>query len=532
MKHGKSIYKTLKAIRVDITRHLKLRKSDFFVGVSLGLMFFYATSCDLNNAPSVTNYLEQGYMPYSTFDEWSMKGDIKLAHVTDSCDDRIVLVKDEDSLVHVVRVNDLTHVLTYFKKDWGWYNRVSLKGDTSVYDRYILKDTVIELQIETLGDGRVYKNMYVKTRDKCTIAWLYDTCTWSGDELPQWQAMNKWRSTVFELRKGKRLSYYLPSTSWDNPKDYYVYPATDTTVFSRSPGLETGTIKHGRVHHKVDKFDLVMLDKNYNEIIRYKDEDGTFWDVEIEPRCIDGELALAHFVFQHSGSRVREMIRYDHIDMRFCISATGKVMRWELIFPSSNKKELEKQICPEIPFNFEPATILEQPVPCWYEIHIDANSVVGYHRSHIGDHSACYQIGIDSVYAFIGSDGVKMPEFPGGEEALMKYIQSHIYYPPMAAKNNIQGKVLVEFVVKKDGSVGRVKVVRSVDKDLDKEAIRVCKLLPKFTPGRKKGIDVDVWYKPLPITFKLPQNNNKGLNNNLNKEYHSIWSILQDKKYR
>ena len=528
MRHGKTICKTLKTI----TSHLKLRKSDFFVGVSLGLMFFYATSCDLNNAPSVTNYLEQGYMPYSTFDEWSMKGDIKLAHVTDSCDDRIVLVKDEDSLVHVVRVNDLTHVLTYFKKDWGWYNRVSLKGDTSVYDRYILKDTVIELQIETLGDGRVYKNMYVKTRDKCTVAWLYDTCTWSGDELPQWQAMNKWRSTVFELRKGKRLSYYLPSTSWDNPKDYYVYPATDTTVFSRSPGLETGTIKHGRVHHKVDKFDLAMLDKNYNEIIRYKDEDGTFWDVEIEPRCIDGELALAHFVFQHSGSKVREMIRYDHIDMRFCISATGKVMRWELIFPSSNKKELEKQICPEIPFNFEPATILEQPVPCWYEIHIDANSVVGYHRSHIGDHSACYQIGIDSVYAFIGSDGVKMPEFPGGEEALMKYIQSHIYYPPMAAKNNIQGKVLVEFVVKKDGSVGRVKVVRSVDKDLDKEAIRVCKLLPKFTPGRKKGIDVDVWYKPLPITFKLPQNNNKGLNNNLNKEYHNIWSILQDKKYR
>jgi TonB family protein len=495
MKHGKSIYKTLKAIRVDITRHLKLRKSDFFAGVSLGLMFFYATSCDLNNAPSVTNYLEQGYMPYSTFDEWSMKGDIKLAHVTDSCDDRIVLVKDEDSLVHVVRVNDLTHVLTYFKKDWGWYNRVSLKGDTSVYDRYILKDTVIELQIETLGDGRVYKNMYVKTRDKCTVAWLYDTCTWSGDELPQWQAMNKWRSTVFELRKGKRLSYYLPSTSWDNPKDYYVYPATDTTVFSRSPGLETGTIKHGRVHHKVDKFDLVMLDKNYNEIIRYKDEDGTFWDVEIEPRCIDGELALAHFVFQHSGSKVREMIRYDHIDMRFCISATGKVMRWELIFPRSNKKELENQICPEIPFNFEPATIFEQPVPCWYEIHIDAR-VIDYHRSDPVINSS-------SIDRYVDYD-VKRPEFPGGEEALMKYIQSHIHYPPMAARNNIQGKVVVQLVVYKNGYVGIVKVVRSVDKDLDKEAVRICKTLPKFTPGRKDGIAVDMWYT-VPVHFKLPK---------------------------
>ena len=495
MKHGKSIYKTLKAIRVDITRHLKLRKSDFFVGVSLGLMFFYATSCDLNNAPSVTNYLEQGYMPYSTFDEWSMKGDIKLAHVTDSCDDRIVLVKDEDSLVHVVRVNDLTHVLTYFKKDWGWYNRVSLKGDTSVYDRYILKDTVIELQIETLGDGRVYKNMYVKTRDKCTVAWLYDTCTWSGDELPQWQAMNKWRSTVFELRKGKRLSYYLPSTSWDNPKDYYVYPAADTTVFSRSPGLETGTIKHGRWHHKVDTLDLVMFDENLNPIKRYKDEDGTFWDVEVAPRCIDGELALAHYIFKHSGSKVREIIRYDHIDMRFCISATGKVMRWELIFPRSNKKELENQICPEIPFNFEPATIFEQPVPCWYEIHIDAR-VIDYHRSDPVINSS-------SIDRYVDYD-VKRPEFPGGEEALMKYIQSHIHYPPMAARNNIQGKVVVQFVVYKNGYVGMVKVVRSVDKDLDKEAVRICKTLPKFTPGRKDGIAVDMWYT-VPVHFKLPK---------------------------
>lgn len=502
MKLGKTICKTLKAIKLDITCRLTLRKSSYFVGVSLGMMCFYATSCDLNIAPSLTDYLEQGYMPYSTFDEWSMKGYIKLSHVTDSCDDRIVLVKDEDSLVHVVRVNNLTQVLTYFKKDWGWYNRVVFKEDSCVYDRYILKDTVIELQIETLSDGRVYKNMYVKTRDKCTVAWLYDNCTWSGDELPQWHAMNKRRSTVFELRKGKRSSYYLPSTSWDNPKDYYVYPAADTTVFSRSPGLETGTIKHGRVHHKADKLGVVLFDENFNPIERYKDEDGFFWDVEVAPRCMGGEPALAHYIFQHSGSKVREMIRYDYIDMRFCISAKGEVMRMELIAPSSNKKELEKQICPEIPFNFEPATILEQPVPCWYEIRIDANSVVAYHRSHIGDHSACYQIGIDSV--FFKSDGVKMPEFPGGDEALMKYIQSHIHYPPMAARNNIQGKVVVQFIVDKNGYVGKVKVIRSVDKDLDKEAVRICKTLPKFTPGRKDGIAVDVWYT-LPVNFKLPK---------------------------
>ena len=98
----------------------------------------------------------------------------------------------------------------------------------------------------------------------------------------------------------------------------------------------------------------------------------------------------------------------------------------------------------------------------------------------------------------------QMPEFPGGAAALMKYISSHINYPPMAAENNTQGKVIVQFVVKKDGSIGEVKVVRSVDKNLDKEAVRVVKTLPKFAPGRQNGQAVNVWYT-LPVIFKLSQ---------------------------
>ncbi len=100
----------------------------------------------------------------------------------------------------------------------------------------------------------------------------------------------------------------------------------------------------------------------------------------------------------------------------------------------------------------------------------------------------------------------QMPQFPGGEAALMKYLQSHIQYPPMAAENNVQGRVVVQFVVDKTGKVGEVKVVRSVDKDLDKEAVRVCKSLPKFTPGRQNGQAVSVWYT-LPVTFKLQGTN-------------------------
>lgn len=94
------------------------------------------------------------------------------------------------------------------------------------------------------------------------------------------------------------------------------------------------------------------------------------------------------------------------------------------------------------------------------------------------------------------------PVFPGGEAALLKYVADHIRYPAMAQENNIQGRVVVQFVVTKTGSIGQVKVVRSKDPDLDREAIRVVKSLPKFTPGKMNGHPVNVWYT-LPINFKL-----------------------------
>ena len=96
----------------------------------------------------------------------------------------------------------------------------------------------------------------------------------------------------------------------------------------------------------------------------------------------------------------------------------------------------------------------------------------------------------------------QMPQFPGGDAALMKYINSHIHYPAAAEENNIQGRVVVQFVVEKDGSVGQVKVARSVDRSLDNEAVRVVKSLPKFIPGKQNGQPVRVWYT-LPVTFKL-----------------------------
>ncbi len=96
----------------------------------------------------------------------------------------------------------------------------------------------------------------------------------------------------------------------------------------------------------------------------------------------------------------------------------------------------------------------------------------------------------------------EQPQYPGGIEELYKYISRNLHYPEMAAQNNIQGRVFVKFVVEKDGSVSQVSVARGKDPDLDREAVRVVKTLPKFIPGKMNGQNVRVWYT-LPINFKL-----------------------------
>ena len=96
----------------------------------------------------------------------------------------------------------------------------------------------------------------------------------------------------------------------------------------------------------------------------------------------------------------------------------------------------------------------------------------------------------------------QMPMFPGGEAGLLRYLQENIQYPPEAAKNNVQGRVILQFVVDKTGQVGEVKILRSVSEELDAEAVRVVKSLPKFEPGRQDGKPVAVWYT-LPVSFNI-----------------------------
>jgi periplasmic protein TonB len=95
-----------------------------------------------------------------------------------------------------------------------------------------------------------------------------------------------------------------------------------------------------------------------------------------------------------------------------------------------------------------------------------------------------------------------MPEFPGGELALRQFIANSIKYPVIAQENGIQGRVYVTFVVDADGSVSNPRIARGVDPSLDKEALRVVSLLPKWKPGKQRGKPVRVSYT-VPINFQL-----------------------------
>jgi len=98
-------------------------------------------------------------------------------------------------------------------------------------------------------------------------------------------------------------------------------------------------------------------------------------------------------------------------------------------------------------------------------------------------------------------DPDQMPAFPGGEQKLLDYIYKNLKYPESAIKNNIQGKVIVRFLVTKTGKVDSVWVIRSLYPVCDKEAVRVIRSLPKFTPGKQEGKIISVWYT-IPIVFK------------------------------
>ena len=107
---------------------------------------------------------------------------------------------------------------------------------------------------------------------------------------------------------------------------------------------------------------------------------------------------------------------------------------------------------------------------------------------------------------FVWENVEKMPQFPGGDVALQKWLYDNLVYPTIAAENGIQGRVSCQFTVNTDGTVVDIEIVRGRDPSLDKEAMRVLKKLPNFIPGEQRGKKVRVKFN-LPVTFRLQNSN-------------------------
>ena len=115
----------------------------------------------------------------------------------------------------------------------------------------------------------------------------------------------------------------------------------------------------------------------------------------------------------------------------------------------------------------------------------------------IAESSAPKKVFTGKVYDIVE----QMPSFPGGPAELMKWLSSHVQYPAIAIESCIQGTVIVAFIVEPDGSVSNAKLMRSVDPNIDQEALRVVRQMPKWNPGKRAGIPVRV-RSCLPIKFK------------------------------
>lgn len=128
----------------------------------------------------------------------------------------------------------------------------------------------------------------------------------------------------------------------------------------------------------------------------------------------------------------------------------------------------------------------------------------------VEDQSECVEISSDASEGRVYNVVENQPSFPGGMVELMRYLQKNIKYPTICLEQGIQGRVVVQFVVNKDGSICEANVLKHVDPQLDAEALRVIRAMPHWIPGKQKGECVRVRFT-IPVPFRLPEENGKSL---------------------
>ncbi|WP_462318924.1 energy transducer TonB, partial [Marinilabilia sp.] len=170
----------------------------------------------------------------------------------------------------------------------------------------------------------------------------------------------------------------------------------------------------------------------------------------------------------------------------------------EEIIPITRQEEVKPPPPPPPPKVTDVLNIVEDDVELEEELIIEDTEATEDTEVDFSDIQTEEEVEESPVF-FIVED---MPEFPGGDAALHKYLATSVEYPVIAQENGIQGRVYVKFVINTDGSVTDVQIARGVDPSLDKEALRVVRDMPKWKPGKQRGKAVRVSYT-VPINFVL-----------------------------
>lgn len=234
--------------------------------------------------------------------------------------------------------------------------------------------------------------------------------------------------------------------------------------------------------------------------------------VEEMPMFPGGDSALLEYIGRniHYPETSKAQKVQGRVIIRFCVTAKGDISLVSVLKGVVPELDAEAvRVVKTLP-TFKPGKQGGKPVPVWYMVPV--NFELSKSPSELSlpapppppppppqsSNKKVTTAMTDGAYQVVDV----MPEFPGGDKALLKYISDSTRYPKEAKGKAIQGKVITRFMVKADGSVSDVSVLKGVNPLLDNESIRVVKTLPKFTPGILKGTKVPVWYM-IPITFAL-----------------------------
>ena len=174
------------------------------------------------------------------------------------------------------------------------------------------------------------------------------------------------------------------------------------------------------------------------------------------------------------------------------------VVAEEEIIPITRQQEITPPPPPEVPKVAEIINIVDDDVEIDDELDIEDVEADQDTEVAIVEMTEEEEEEEETIFVIVEN----MPEFPGGDLALRKYIAENVKYPEIAKENGLSGKVFVQFVINQRGEVENVKIARGIDPALDKEAIRVVQSLPKFKPGSQRGKPVKVNYT-VPINFQL-----------------------------